>query len=118
MSNGSKIVVFFLIIAGCAFAGSVAISDSQFVTLYVDLSYAAEQFLSDSVHLAAVQDSIFDAHDVTREQFFLYKNKLDSSPERWSVIWQMIADKLAKHEAEIQAREKAIEAKETEDKKK
>jgi hypothetical protein len=108
MLKKSKIVVFFLAItiASCAFAQGNAISDSQFVMLYVDLSFAAEQFLSDSVELAVVQDSIFKSHDVTRDRFFLYKNELDSSPERWSGIWEMISSELTKRESQIQSREK------------
>lgn len=93
--------ISLLIAAGCSLAEKSALSDSQFVYLYVDLSFAAESFLSDSVKLAQVQDSIFSAHKVTRQQFDDYKNNLDKSPERWSVIWQMVVDELNKREEAI-----------------
>ncbi len=92
-----------LIFSGCAFADEKTVTDSQFVMLYVDLSFAAEQFLSDSVLLAQVQDSVFEAHDITRDEFDLYKIALDKSPERWSEIWQMVA-------LEIEKREEAIKS--------
>lgn len=88
-------------VASCSYAEDTSISDSQFVMLYVDLSFAAEQFLSDSAYLAEVQDSIFDAHGVTRDQFDTYKTELDKSPERWSEIWQMVAEELEKREEKL-----------------
>lgn len=90
-----------IIVVSCSFAQDNSISDSQFVMLYVDLSFAAEQFLSDSAYLAEVQDSIFEAHDVTREQFDAYKTELDKSPERWSEVWQMVAEELEKREERL-----------------
>ncbi|HHS50733.1 MAG TPA: hypothetical protein ENN07_06410 [candidate division Zixibacteria bacterium] len=106
MFNKFLIVLFVLALSIPAVAQDTSLTDSQFVLLYVDLSFAAEQFLSDSSQLAQVQDSIFLSHSITREHFFSYKAKLDESPERWSGIWEMIAEELTKREAEIQAREK------------
>jgi len=91
-----------LVVASCSFADNNTISDSQFVMLYVDLSFAAEQFLSDSVQLAGIQDSIFETHSVTRKDFDAYKAELDKSPERWSEIWRMVADELEKREERLQ----------------
>ena len=95
------VCAFALVLAGCSFADKNAISDSQFVNLYVDLSLAAEQFLSDSVKLSVVQDSIFKVHKVTREQFDAYKNNLDKSPERWSEIWNLVLAELNKREESL-----------------
>ena len=92
------VCAFALILAGCSFGEKNAISDSQFVNLYVDLSLAAEQFLTDSVKLASVQDSIFVAHKITRNQFDSYKINLDKSPERWSEIWNLVLAELNKRE--------------------
>ncbi|MCK5833756.1 hypothetical protein KAH81_08820, partial [bacterium] len=83
--------------------------DSQFVMLYVDLSFAAEQFLSDSIKLTTTQDSIFESHMVSRDQFFEYKAELDNSPERWSGIWKMIAQELTLRESLLQTEEKTTE---------
>jgi len=94
-------VVALLVFAGCSIAEDQVLSDSQFVMLYVDLSFAAEQFLSDSALLHQVQDSIFEAHNVTRDNFNAYKTELDKSPERWSGIWEMI-------DAELRKREEAL----------
>jgi len=100
----TSVFIALISISGCTLAEKSAISDSQFVMLYVDLSVAAEQFLSDSVYLAQVQDSVFEAHSVTRDQFDSYKNELDKSPERWSEIWQMVATELEKREEALKKR--------------
>ena len=100
----TSILVAITLLSGSVLAEKSAISDSQFVMLYVDLSVAAEQFLSDSVYLAQIQDSIFEAHSVTREQFDIYKLELDKSPERWSEIWQMVATELDKREEALKKR--------------
>lgn len=97
----SLFLTALVIVAGCSFAETKTITDTQFVLLYVDLSFAAEQFLSDSVHLSEIQDSIFNAHKVSRDQFDNYKTELDKSPERWSKIWQMVAEELEKREEQL-----------------
>jgi len=82
-------------------ADEPVITDNQFVMLYVDLSIAAEQYLADSLALVEVQDSIFEAHSVTRDDFDNYKANLDDSPERWSKLWEMVIEELNKREEAI-----------------
>jgi len=102
--------ILILFAAGCSMADKPVIADSQFVMLYVDLSFTAEQLLSDSTMLAQVQDSVFEAHEITREQFDNYKAALDSSPERWSEIWQMVIDEINKREEAIKKESKPSES--------
>ncbi len=119
MFNKFLIISFSaLVLAGCVSAAEPVLTDSQFVMLYVDLSFAAETFLSDSVKLASVQDSVFHDHKVTRVQFFEYKNQLDESPERWSEIWEMIALELTKRESAIKTSNKVAEPKKSKSEKK
>ena len=104
------LAILILSAAGCSMADKPDITDSQFVMLYVDLSFTAEQFLSDSVMLAQIQDSVFKAHEISREQFDNYKATLDSSPERWSEIWQMVINEINKREEAIKKENKPSES--------
>ncbi len=66
----------------------------EFITVYVDLSVAAEQFLDDTLTLTAAQDSIFSKHNITRQSFEYFRKKVDENPEEWAYIWQDIIKRL------------------------
>ncbi len=87
-----------LILVVCAAAApkdtTKALSVDQFVSLYVDLALVAEQFLDDSAKLAAAQDSVFEEHGVTREQFDAFRKMMDSKPEKWTDVWERIVKRL------------------------
>ncbi len=97
--------------------GEGTITPEQFVSLYVDLSIVAEQNLSDTLKLAAVQDSIFKAHNITREQFNRFREEMDKEPQKWKGLWEEIVKKL--QERDRKARQKKSEPREkTSDKEK
>ena len=74
-------------------ASEPALSDSQFVNLYVELSLAAETFLGDTVKLPAVQDTIFTRYKITRANFLTFTDKYQKA-EQYSSIWDTILKKL------------------------
>ncbi|MCD6097668.1 hypothetical protein J7K18_02125 [bacterium] len=65
-------------------------TQEEFVQLYVELSRAAEAYLSDSARLVEVQDSIFDSFGFTRDDFEAFKEKVDKHPEKWEKVWKAI----------------------------
>ncbi len=96
MKRAMWILMLTGVMINLAFGGgkSSKLTEDKFVDLYVQLSIAAEKFLSDSVKLAQTQDSIFSAFGTTREEFDNFRKKLDEKPEKWEGIWKKIVEKL------------------------
>lgn len=87
-------------------ADTEKISAEQFVSLYVDLSLAAEKFLDDTLKLATVQDSIFAAYKTTRQKFDEFRSGMDEHPEKWAELWEKIVKELEKRDKEATKRNK------------
>ena len=91
----------------------------EFITVYVDLSIAAEQFLDDTLTLTVAQDSIFFKHKITRQSFENFRKKVDDNPEKWAYIWQDIIKRLEEldrgEQPDIKAKTKKEEKKSKKD---
>ena len=91
------VVLSILLLAGIslAYGEKGTLTREKFVDLYVQLSIAAEQYLDDSLKLVQVQDSIFKAFGVSRQEFEQFRKKIDQQPEKWGDIWKEIVQKLS-----------------------
>ena len=91
------IIIILISLITFIFAEKVDAKESeveQFVNLYVDLSIAAETYLDDSLKLVEVQDSVFNEHEMSKEEFDDFRKKIDEEPEAWSSIWRQVVKKL------------------------
>jgi len=88
------LVTLLSVIAVSSKEKSKEMTQEEFVQLYVELSRAAEAYLSDSLRLVEVQDSIFNSSGFTRDDFEAFKEKIDKQPEKWEDVWKAILAKI------------------------
>lgn len=88
-------VLFIVLIPTLLLANDKEMEEEDFISIYVQLSIAAEQYLAQPDSLSIIQDSIFTTSGFTNDDFNDFRTKIDKNPEQWSDIWQKIVDRIS-----------------------